>query len=86
MDVFTKQDVFVDCLWETQWEDNNGKSSSGFIMLGQQSTLFLSLQQTIVHIQPALYSHSLHQDSTSRNREDDLSNWSPLKIKPGVYP
>ena len=49
MDVFSKQDIFVDCLWETQWEDNNNKPSVGFMMLGHRALYFFpcGLQSSI---------------------------------------
>ena len=53
LDVFGKQDVFVDCLWETQWEDSNGKSSSGFMMLGQKALYFFPCsKQSSISNQP----------------------------------
>ena len=61
MDVFSKQDVFVDCLWEAQWEENSGKNSkpsNGFMMLGHRA-LLISLRRTIFNIEPALYPHTL---------------------------
>ncbi len=36
IDVFSKQDTFVDCLWESSWESAQG-SNNGFIMMGQQA-------------------------------------------------
>ena len=49
MDVFSKQDVFVDCLWETQWDDGNNKPSNGFMMLGHRALYLFpcSLQSSI---------------------------------------
>ena len=55
IDVFGKQDVFVDCLWEAQWDDKSGKSSSGFIMLGQQALYFFPCsKQASISQQPYL--------------------------------
>ena len=56
MDVFSKQDVFVDCLWEAQWEDGdskNGKPSNGFMMLGHRALyLFPCGVQSSISSQP----------------------------------
>ena len=53
MDVFNKRDIFVDCLWESKWEDSNGKSTSGFMMLGQQALyLFPCSKQASISNQP----------------------------------
>lgn len=56
MDVFSKQDVFVDCLWEAQWEDDhskNSKPSNGFMMLGHRALyLFPCGLQSSISNQP----------------------------------
>ena len=39
LNIFHKNDVFVDCLWEGEWTGQ--QSNSGFIMLGQQALYLL---------------------------------------------
>jgi len=52
MDVFNKRDIFVDCLWDSKWEQN-GKSTSGYLMLGQQALyLFPCSKQSSASNQP----------------------------------
>lgn len=53
MHVFSKRDIFVDCLWESQWEDNDSKPSSGYMMLGQRALYFFPCgKQSSISNQP----------------------------------
>ena len=53
MDVFNRQDIFVDCLWEAQWEDDNSKPANGFMMLGHRALyLFPCGLQSSISNQP----------------------------------
>ena len=87
MDVFSKQDVFVDCLWEAQWEENSGKNSkpsNGFMMLGHRALyLFPCGVQSSISNQP--YIRIPCSKIQHLEREDGVVNYSPPRIKSGSY-
>ena len=87
MDVFSKQDVFVDCLWEAQWEDGdskNGKPSNGFMMLGHRALyLFPCGVQSSISSQP--YIRIPCSKIQHLEREDGIVKLVTSRIKSGAY-